>query len=180
MAKKTVSKWTIETVSFDDVYPFKDNPRKIKSNRFTALRKSLERFGYVDLIVWNKRSGNIVGGHQRFKILVEQGIKEAKMIVVDMSEQEEISANITLNNPNIEGEWDEPISELLNHLENVEPAFFVDGNFDNLRDAVEKMSTVENDEDVDTECPCCSYRWIVTDEDALVLSKEEQEALKKG
>jgi hypothetical protein len=175
---KTANKWTIESVKLSEVTPFKDNPRTIKSKQFAILRKSLERFGYVDLIVWNKRTGNIVGGHQRYKILMEQGIKEAKMIAVDMSESEELAANITLNNPSIEGDWDDPINELLGHLESYDPEFFVDANFDSLREAVENMPIESIEED--TECPCCKHRWSITQEDITVLSIEEQDALVNG
>jgi hypothetical protein len=174
---KTVNKWSIETVRLEDVHPFEDNPRKIKNKNFKALKKSLERFGYVDLIVWNKRTGNIVGGHQRYKILLEQGIREAKMIVVDMSEQEEITANITLNNPNIEGEWDDPVDDLLSHLEQVDSEFFVDANFDALRKAVEEMTPASKG---DTECPCCSHQWDIEEDDIQIMSIEEQSDLING
>ena len=29
------------------------------------LKRSIEEFGNVEPIVWNKRTGNVVGGHQR-------------------------------------------------------------------------------------------------------------------
>lgn len=175
MSKKTVNKWTIETVKLADVKPFENNPRKIKNNAFSSLTKSIERFGYVDLIVWNKRTGNIVGGHQRYKILMGKGIKETKMIVVDMGEAEELAANVTLNNPKIEGEWDDPITELLSHLEEVDPEFFIDGGLDSLRSAVE--SIIPENEDTDTECPCCAHKWSITDEDVKIISDEEQDGL---
>jgi hypothetical protein len=176
-AKKTANKWTVETVLLTDVKPFEDNPRTIKDKRLSALRASVNRFGYVDLIVWNKRTGHIVGGHQRFKILVEQGVKEAKMLVVDLSEKEELAANLTLNNPNIEGDWDDPIEELLGRVEQVDPEFFADANFDALRKAVSNMTPDPGDDDTDTECPCCSHRWAISDKDVVVLTKDEQASL---
>ena len=42
---------------------------------YEKLRTSIEEFGYVEPVIWNKRTGNIVGGDQRFKILTEQGAK---------------------------------------------------------------------------------------------------------
>ncbi|MDD2300189.1 MAG: hypothetical protein PHU69_11195 [Fermentimonas sp.] len=33
----------------------------------------MTEFGYVEPIVWNEETGNIVGGHQRYKILLEAG-----------------------------------------------------------------------------------------------------------
>ena len=179
--KKTANKWKVETIPLADIKPFEDNPRTIKSKRFGALRASLTRFGYVDLIVWNKTTGNIVGGHQRYKILVEQGVREAKVIVVEMSEKEELAANLTLNNPNIEGDWDDPIEELLSRIEQVGPEFFTDANFGDLRKAVSNRAPEPGDDDsTDTECPCCSHRWEISDKDVVVLSKDEQVALADG
>ncbi|WP_338011188.1 hypothetical protein [Paenibacillus alvei] len=39
---------------------------------YEKLRRSIEEFGYIDPIVWNERTGNMVGGHQRYKILVNE------------------------------------------------------------------------------------------------------------
>ena len=35
---------------------------------YEQLLRSIDEFGYIDPIIWNKRTGNIVGGHQRFKV----------------------------------------------------------------------------------------------------------------
>ncbi|WP_342772860.1 hypothetical protein [Paenibacillus lentus] len=51
---------------------------------YEKLRRSIEEFGYVEPIVWNERTGNMVGGHQRYKILVnELGQTEVAVSVVD-------------------------------------------------------------------------------------------------
>lgn len=176
--KTTANKWKIETIPLADIKPFADNPRTIKNKHLGALKASLNRFGYVDLIVWNKKTGNIVGGHQRYKVLLEQGVKEAKVIVVDMSEKEELAANLTLNNPNIEGDWDDPIEELLGRIEDIEPEFFTDANFDDLRKAVSQMAPEPGGDDADeTECPCCSHSWEVTDKDIILLTPNEQDLI---
>ena len=52
--------------------PSKYNPRKdLKPGdpEYEKLRRSIEEFGYVEPVIWNKRTGNIVGGHQRYKVL---------------------------------------------------------------------------------------------------------------
>ena len=46
----------------------------------------MQEFGYVEPIVWNKRTGNIVGGHQRYKILIDMGMQEVDCVVVDLDE----------------------------------------------------------------------------------------------
>lgn len=45
------------------------NPRKISKAQFAALGKAMKEFGDLGGIVWNKRTGNLIGGHQRLKAL---------------------------------------------------------------------------------------------------------------
>jgi len=73
---------------------------------YEKLKRSIEDFGYVEPLVWNVRTGNLVGGHQRFKILVnEQGATEIEVSVVDLDETREMALNLALNK--IRGDWDE-------------------------------------------------------------------------
>lgn len=91
------------------------NPRIIDNEMFERLKKSLTMFGYVEPIVWNKRTGHVVGGNQRLKALQELGIKEVDTIVIDLPLEQEKALNLALNK--IEGEWDIPkLKELLVEL----------------------------------------------------------------
>lgn len=59
--------------------------------------------------VWNRRSGNIVGGHQRMRAL--DTIAKTRdyflwVSEVDLSEAEEIEGNLALNNEDAQGEWE--------------------------------------------------------------------------
>jgi len=56
----------------------------------------------VEPIVWNKRTGNIVGGHQRLKVLLDMGMREVDCVVVDLDEAKEKALNLALNK--IQGE----------------------------------------------------------------------------
>ncbi|RJG26691.1 ParB N-terminal domain-containing protein [Paenibacillus thiaminolyticus] len=84
---------------------------------YKKLRRSIEEFGYVEPIVWNERTGNMVGGHQRFKILVnEQGRTEVEVSVVDLDETQERLLNLALNK--VSGRWDdEALARLLDELQ---------------------------------------------------------------
>lgn len=99
--------------------PAKYNPRVTLTEgmrEYQALKESLEEFGDVEPIVWNKRTGNIVGGHQRYNILLSMGVKKALVSVVDISEEEEKALNIALNN--VSGEWDDDkLRDLLQSLD---------------------------------------------------------------
>ena len=75
----------IRKISVDQLKPAKYNPRKdLKPGdpAYEKIRRSLHEFGYVDPIIWNEVTGNIVGGHQRFKVLKAEGTEEIACVVV--------------------------------------------------------------------------------------------------
>ena len=68
------------------------------------------------MIIWNKKTGNIVGGHQRFKVLKQEGVKEIECVVVYISSDEEKALNVALNK--VSGEWDMPkLADILDELD---------------------------------------------------------------
>ena len=85
---------------------------------YQKLRRSMEEFGYVEPIIWNERTGNVVGGHQRLKVLLEQGAEEIEAVVVDLDEKEEKILNVLLNK--VKGRWD--IGKLADLLEQLNEA----------------------------------------------------------
>jgi DNA modification methylase len=91
------------------INPAPYNPRidlQPGDSEYEKLKRSIEDFGYVEPIVWNERTGHLVGGHQRFKILVnERGATEIEVSVVDLDETKEKALNLALNK--IRGDWDE-------------------------------------------------------------------------
>ena len=90
-----------------DLIPAEYNPRKdLKPGdaEYEKLKRSLEQFGYVEPVVWNKTTGRVVGGHQRLKVLIDMGITEVDCVVVEMDEEKEKALNIALNK--ISGGWD--------------------------------------------------------------------------
>lgn len=109
----------IQKVSITQLNPAKYNPRKdLKPGdvEYERLRRSVEEFGYVEPIVWNKRTGNIVGGHQRFKVLVAMGYDEIDCVVIDLDAVREKALNVALNK--ISGEFDIPLlTDLLRGLD---------------------------------------------------------------
>ena len=59
----------IEKRKLSELKPSTYNPRQISPEQLKALEDSMEKFGYIDPLVWNKRTGNLVSGHQRLKVL---------------------------------------------------------------------------------------------------------------
>jgi len=188
----TPNRWKIRKVKLADVEPMPENPRTISDRALAGLEASLERFGYVEPIVWNERTRHIVGGHQRFSILKGKGVDEVTMVVVNFDTDEEVAANLTLNNPKIEGAWDEMALPLVQQVEQADEQLFRSLNMDTLKESLEKGKSdgtgddddappggidVDDDEEngddddntgPDTECPCCGHRWSVRAEDVSV------------
>jgi len=76
------------------------------------LKASIEQFGNVEPVVWNQRTGNVVGGHQRLAVLKSMGYESVPCSVVDLDEKEEKLLNIALNK--IKGQWDyDKLEEIL-------------------------------------------------------------------
>lgn len=101
-----------------DIHPADYNPRKAlkpSDPEFRNIERSLREFGYVDPIIIN-RDGTIIGGHQRATVLKALGQKEADVIILDLSKQDEKALNIALNK--IGGQWDmEKLREVLGDLQ---------------------------------------------------------------
>ncbi len=103
-----LGKIEIRNVPIDVLNPAKYNPRKdLRPDdiEYKKLERSIDEFGYSDPIIWNETTGNIVGGHQRYKILKNKGIKNITVSVIHMDETNEKAFNIALNK--ISGQWDE-------------------------------------------------------------------------
>ena len=54
-----------------DIQPAEYNPRYITTDELTKLANSIHSFGFVDPIIVNLKNNRIVGGHQRYKVLME-------------------------------------------------------------------------------------------------------------
>lgn len=104
----------IEKKNTADLLPADYNPRKdLKSGdaEYEKLKRSIEQFGYVEPVIWNKTTGRVVGGHQRLKVLMDMGMTEVDCVVVEMDEDKEKALNIALNK--ISGDWDKDKLALL-------------------------------------------------------------------
>lgn len=83
----------IITLPVSDLHPADYNPRKDLApgdKQYEKLARSIETFGYVEPIVWNRTTGNIVGGHQRLKVLVQNGYTEVQVVEVELNEQDAV------------------------------------------------------------------------------------------
>lgn len=96
-----------EIIPFEQMNPAPYNPRadlQPGDPEYDALKQSIETYGCVEPIVWNRRTGNIVGGHQRFKVAQDLGYIEDNVSVVDLDDTQEKALNLALNK--VSGRWD--------------------------------------------------------------------------
>ena len=85
------------------------NPRQISDQEREKLKAALKRHGLVAPVVWNSRTKNLVGGHQRISIMDSlMGTKDymLQVSVIDVDEAKEREINILLNNSQAGGSWD--------------------------------------------------------------------------
>jgi len=108
----------IVKMKLSELNPAEYNPRKaLKPGdpAYEKLKASILSFGNVEPIVWNRSTGSVIGGHQRLRVLLDLGVEESEVSVVELSEVDEKRLNIALNK--ITGEWDdEKLTSLLAEL----------------------------------------------------------------
>ena len=97
------------------------NPRKIEPHARKKLKQKIEKVGLVETLVWNKKTGNLVSGHQRLSLLDELEKNEDYEIdiaEVNVSSRVEKELNVFLNNESVQGYWDsEKLEELIKDCE---------------------------------------------------------------
>ena len=118
-------KFEMDTIRRGDIRGAEYNPRIISEDARKRLRKMLAKHGLVQPLVWNRRTGNLVAGHQRLaaidslersqnydlQVAVVDSLERSQnydlqVAVVDVDEREERVLNVQLNNPSMQGEWD--------------------------------------------------------------------------
>ena len=77
---------TIEKKHIEDLKP--------EDAEYKKLLRSIEQFGYVEPVIWNKTTGSIIGGHQRVKVLKDLGLTELGCVIVELPLEKEKALNI--------------------------------------------------------------------------------------
>jgi len=143
----------IELIPIERICPAAYNPRidlKPGDREYDQLQRSMDEFGFVEPLVWNQRTGNLVGGHQRLKILQARGVQQVEVSVVDLSLEREQALNVALNK--IGGPWDDQkLADLLTGLAEI-PDFDVSlTGFDatEISNLLDRLESSDGDDDFD-------------------------------
>lgn len=148
------------------------NPRTITKEELEGLQHSMQKFGDISGIVFNRTTGNLVAAHQRIEILnsfaneseieiletfekptkcgtiaygyvKNFGAERFSYREVEWDEQTEKLANIAANNPKIQGKFKLELSDLLLELKEIE-------GFEELRlNELQDLYLSQSDEDKD-------------------------------
>lgn len=109
MAISRYQSFDTETISRSEIKNAPYNPRIMDAKAKKRLKANISKHGLVSSLTWNKRTGNLVGGHQRLEqldTLEKSKDYELTVNVIDVDEREEAELNVLLNNPSMQGDWD--------------------------------------------------------------------------
>ena len=143
----------IEHIKITDLKPAEYNPRRISEEDYQKLKNSISTFGLVDPIIVNLKNMHIVGGHQRYDVLLDQSMEDndfmAELPMIRLGdvgfvftdtnlsiedEAHEKALNLALNK--ISGEWDnDKLAEVLEDLDSSSLDLELTG-FDELESSV--------------------------------------------
>ena len=159
----------IEHIKITDLKPAEYNPRRISEEDYQKLKNSISTFGLVDPIIVNLKNMHIVGGHQRYDVLLDEHMLDndflAELPMIRLGDvgfvftdtelsirddDHEKALNLALNK--ISGEWDLPKLELV--LDDLES-----NNFDlNLTGFdLDDLSDIDDELDIDNLTPDPGY-----------------------
>lgn len=156
---------TVEMVPVGDITPAKGNPRadlQPGDREWADIERSIRRLGLVEPLVVNRRSLNIVGGHQRYKVMVHLGAAEVPVVWVDLSAVEEKALNVALNHATGHDEKELLAAWLLDiaetDIELLEVTTFDLGAIDDLQFSPEEADEDAQDFEESEKCPHCGQR----------------------
>lgn len=119
----------IQVMPIDSLKHYPKNPRKNVGPGhavFERLKKSIIKNKYIVPIIYNSRSGYVVGGNLRLDVLKALGYTEVEVVVVDLDPRQEAELNLALNK--ISNDWDyDQLTEILAGLTS-----FNDVDFDSM------------------------------------------------
>lgn len=151
-----------EYIPLDHLTPDPANP---KAHDLTVIDESVGRFGMIDQIVRDDRTGYIISGHGRheaLRVMRDRGDNPPEGVRVDAgghwlvpvivgwasrTDSEARAALIALNRTTELGGWvDDELLSLLDNLDDYTGVGFTENDTDDLRARLEELSEKSNDE----------------------------------
>lgn len=147
--------------SLEQLQPAPYNPRIISEDAIKGLSKSIDCFGDIAGITWNKRTGHLVTGHQRVNQLRKAGgiLRDGCIVlpngqsfsvrIVDWDDGQEKAANVAANNYKIGGEFTPDLSDIIVDIEqSLDIESFNDLQFKELVDGLDLNAELNPESEV--------------------------------
>jgi DNA modification methylase len=169
-----------------DLSPAPFNPRSITEDAIGGLAISINEFGDLSGITFNRHTGNLVCGHMRVKALTDKygdlEVADNKITlptgqafnvrIVDWPLSKEKAANIAANNHHIAGDWTSELGTLLDEIKEDNSDLFSDLNFDSLFDDVPEVEAFQEDGGAkEDEAPEVADSPVIQKGDLILLGK---------
>lgn len=178
MTNKAIHLGAQEERPLETIRPYPNNPRNITDEAVSAVKESLERFGWQQPIVVDK-DGVIVVGHTRYRAATELGMERVPVVVMEGSAEAVNAYRIADNRTSEFAQWDDSklAVELREFDENLLSTYFPEVDLDleieqieqgvgevtqaEIDRAEEHLSAVAPKSEIlrhttDVECPSCS------------------------
>lgn len=149
--------------------PWENNPREISPEALKGLRDSLEKFGYVDLIVVNKRNRQVISGHQRLRVLKEDGAEDVLCLAVDMDDIAQKALAVTLNNQQITGYFTKALVPILEDLRQRMPTDYLNLRLAELRDGLDQFEVEKTGKTLPDDIPSPPKKAVTRPGDLWIL-----------
>lgn len=183
------------TMKVEDIIPYENNPRRIPKDAVEAVKQSISDYGYVQPIIVDT-SNVIVVGHTRHKALLELGVDEVPVYVMDLPEEKVRQYRLVDNKTGELTDWDMNalIVELREWEEGLLTTYFPDVDLEigmvdeatrvteeEMRAAESKVTRVSEAQVqplVEVVCPSCFHSFDVRASSLPGLSYDDLDKLK--
>lgn len=117
--------WQIKRIGIGELKDWSKNPRKLSKEGYQSLKKSVEDFGFHDVLKIDT-DGTIISGHQRKRVLKEMGIEYIDVLYPNRKLTDKEMEIIAIKSNRHEGEFDFDILGNMFELETLMEAGFQD------------------------------------------------------
>jgi ParB-like chromosome segregation protein Spo0J len=161
----------VEHVKPGSLNPAAYNPRReMTAHEMTSLRASIREYGLVEPIVVQKKGRVVIGGHQRLKAAIAEGLKTVPAVFLDVTDRRAKILNLALNKISSDFTLD-GLMAVLGELEDQEKAL---AGFD--ADDLEELEAAFNDKAL---AAAVGDREAILHYDLIFEAEEEQRAFFK-
>jgi len=168
----------IINIKAGELKPAEYNPREMNEFDLDNLKNSIREFGIVEPVVVNKDL-TIIGGHQRYRAMLELEWQEIPCIVLDLDKTKEKILNLALNK--IVGGWnDEKLARLVKDLEGRDDLQLTGFNEEEVESFIQQYDLVFSNTDLGEEDENLKKAFSLNQRVAIPMERPEATIKKNG